>query len=92
MAKTEKIAIALPSDQIEAVERAVSEGRASTVHAYFSAAIDHVERAHAARTKETGAAAGAKKTTRSSSARRAPTDDQDVFSHQRARNADVRHN
>jgi hypothetical protein len=70
MAKTEKIAIALPSDQIEAVEKAVSEGRASTVHAYFSAAIDHVERAHAARTNEKGEPAAAKKASRASSAAR----------------------
>jgi hypothetical protein len=70
MAKTEKIAIALPSDQVEAVERAVAEGRASTVHAYFSAAIDAVERDHAARMREKGAAAGAKKSARPSSAPR----------------------
>jgi hypothetical protein len=70
MPKTEKIAIALPSDRIEAVERAVAEGRASTVHAYFSAAIDHVERDHAARTKEKGEPAAAKKAARPSSGAR----------------------
>jgi hypothetical protein len=64
MAKTEKIAIALPSDQIEAVEKAVAEGRASTVHAYFSAAIDHVERDHAARTNEKAEPAATKKVAR----------------------------
>jgi hypothetical protein len=70
MAKTEKIAIALPSDRIEAVERAVAEGRASTVHAYFSAAIDAVERDHAASLKQKGEPAGAKKAARAPSAPR----------------------
>jgi hypothetical protein len=70
MAKTEKIAIALPSDRIEAVERAVAEGRASTVHAYFSAAIDAVERDHAASLTQKGEPAAAKKAARAPSAPR----------------------
>ena len=39
MPKTEKLVVSLPDAQVRAVEKAVAEGRASSVHAYVSAAI-----------------------------------------------------
>jgi Arc/MetJ-type ribon-helix-helix transcriptional regulator len=39
-----KIAITLPPEQLERVRRAVSEGRASSVSAYISQALDQQDR------------------------------------------------
>ncbi len=39
-----KIAVSLPTDQIEAARRAVAEGRAASVSAYVSAALERQER------------------------------------------------
>lgn len=39
MPKTEKLVVSLPDTQVRAVEKAVAAGRASSVHAYISAAI-----------------------------------------------------
>jgi antitoxin ParD1/3/4 len=42
---TRKIAVSLPDEQVDAMRRAVDEGRASSVSGYVSQAIEHAERA-----------------------------------------------
>lgn len=43
---TKKIAISLPDEQVSAIHRAVSEGRAASVSGFISAAVARVEREH----------------------------------------------